>query len=40
MDILYYDILYTLDEFHFLKAKDCLLCINIVPCISLVLPDM
>ena len=40
MDILYYDILYTLDEFHFLKAKGCLLCINIVPCIYIVLPDM
>ena len=40
MDVLYYDILYTLDEFHFLMAKDCLLCINIVPCINIVLPDM
>ena len=37
MDVLYYDILYTLDEFHFLMAKDC---INIVPCINIVLQDM
>ena len=42
MDALYYDILYILDEFHFIQAKDCLPCtyINIVPCINIVLPDM
>ena len=28
MDVLYYDILYTIYELHFLMAKDCLLCIN------------
>ena len=36
MDVLYYDILYTHDEFHFLMAKDCLPCNNIVPCINIV----
>ena len=36
MDVLYYDILYTHDEFHFLMAKDCLPCINIVPCSNIV----
>ena len=40
MDVLYYDILYTLDEFHFLMAKDCLPCIIIASCINIVLPDM
>ena len=25
MDVVYYDILYTIDELHFLMAKDCLL---------------
>ena len=40
MDVLYNDILYTLDEFHFLMAKDCLPCINIVACINIVLQDM
>ena len=36
MDVVYYDIIFILDEFHFLKAKDCLLCINILPCINIV----